>query len=169
MSSSSTLVLQFNNHLIKYGYAGDTKPWQTIAYTYNKTKIANNQELIQSRLDLIQLLKVILIEKLFIKLKECRIVIIEDIFTIKLNRDLLLTCLLHDLCIKEITIQADLFTPILTSNNMSGIVIDIGFHSTKVIAIYQGRPLLHTLKGRSIYVEIFYNSLCYSYYALCIV
>ena len=147
MSSSNTVVLQFNNHLIKYGYAGDTKPWQTIAYAYNKTKIANNQELIQNRLHLIQLLKVILIEKLFIKLKECRIVIIEAIFTIKLNRDLLLTCLLHDLCIKEITMQADLFTLILTSNNMNGIVIDIGFHSTKVIAIYQGRPLLHTLKG----------------------
>ena len=92
MSSSNTVVLQFNNHLIKYGYAGDTKPWQTIAYTYNKTKIANDQELIQIRIDFMKLLKVILIEKLFIKLKEFRIVIIEDIFTIKLNRDLLVTC-----------------------------------------------------------------------------
>ena len=157
MSSSNTVVLQFNNHLIKYGYAGDTKPWQTLAYN-NKAKITNNLELIQNRLNLIQILKVILIEKLFVKLKECRIVIIEDIFSIKLDRDLLLTCLVYDLCIKEITIQADLFTPILTSNNMSGIVIDMGFHSTKVIAIYQGRPLLHTLKGILIHSHIHINS-----------
>ena len=182
MATVTTIVIHFNSNVVRFGLAGEHKArfecqLKDILHRHVPGSHFEDRNLvIDKRLQYLDIFNFIFTEKLGlglgVKSKETasRVVIIEDIFELKINRDIILTVLLQDMMISEVTMQPDLFMPILVSQNLSGTVVDIGFNESKVIAIYQGRPIMYTLKGRffkilflmkrNIYIVSKSNSLC---------
>lgn len=89
----------------------------------------------------------VFVDLLRIKPKEYRLLIIESAFTLQALRECIFEICLRDLQFHSISVQVDIFLPILASGKGSGIVVDIGYDCCRVIAIADERPLLHTLHG----------------------
>jgi hypothetical protein len=90
--------------------------------------------------------------QLCIKSKDAKVVIIEDIFSPKIIRDSIFTCLVRELQVSEITVQPDLFMSILGTSRLSGIVVSIGEEECHAVAVYEGRPILNTLRCEYFFV-----------------
>ena len=168
--ASTVIVVQFNSNLVKFGIAGEHQPrFECIVNDILKRHVPGSHSddrklVIDKKLQYLDILNYIFTDKLGLKSKDCtKVVIIEDIFELKNNRDILLSVLLQDVMVAEVTMQPDLFMPILVSSNLSGIVLDIGYKESKAIAIFQGRPLMYTLKGNIFHLyfvdSLFLNAL----------
>jgi actin-related protein len=150
---------------VKFGIAGEHTARFEIQITDILTRhvpgshFDDRNYAIDKKLRYLDIFNFIFTEKLGLKSKEfSKVVIVEDIFELKINRDIILSVLLQDMMVSEVTMQPDLFMPILVSQNLSGVVIDIGYKESKAIAIYQGRPIMYTLKGMSTFLDTFYQS-----------
>ena len=147
--ATPVIVIQMQSYTVKVGVAGEALP----RFIYNRapssSDLSNNNDdgKINSnkRLYYINLFQYAFMKKLCMKAKDAQVLVIEDIFELKADRDAMFSALLVDLGVASLSIQPDLFMPILTSTTTSGVVIDIGKDETKVLAVFQGRPLLQTL------------------------
>lgn len=154
MASPIVIVVQFSSNLVKFGVAGEHQPrFECLMNDILKRHVPGSHSgarmlIVDKKLQYIDILNYIFTDKLGLKSKDCtKVVIIEDIFELKNNRDILLSVLMQDVMVAEVTMQPDLFMPILVSPSLSGVVLDVGYKESKAIAIFQGRPLMYTLKG----------------------
>lgn len=140
----STVLLEFGSVFLRGGLAGESGPRFIVSAPRENS----------SRLSLFEFLSAIFNKYLPVKTKECRVLIIEKIFSHTRFRNDLLTVLLKDMQVLEVSIQPDLVLPSLTICNTpestipSAVVVDIGETQSRSIAIAYGRPLLDTLKGK---------------------
>lgn len=142
--TSTVIVIQLQNDTIKVGIAGESVPRFVYNRLPSKAKCYHNDDNTK-RLYYINLFQHAFMKKLCVKAKDAHVLVIEDIFEVKVDRDAIFSALLMDIQVSALSIQPDLFMPILASTSTSGIIIDIGKEETKVLAVFQGRPLLQTL------------------------
>jgi len=139
----TTIVLEFGSVFLRGGVAGESGPRFIVPSIVGA-----------SRLLLFESLSALFLKYLPVKLKECRILVIEKIFSSTSFRNDLFTVLLRDMQVLEVSVQPDLVLPSLTicsssvAPALNALVIDIGETQCRCIAIAHGRPLIHTLKGK---------------------
>ena len=138
----ATIVLEFGSVFLRGGVAGESGPRFIVPSLVGA-----------SRLLLFESLSALFLKYLPLKLKECRVLVIEKIFSCTSFRNDLFTVLLRDMQFLEVSVQPDLVLPSLTicsssaATALNALVIDIGETQCRCIAIAHGRPLIHTLKG----------------------
>ena len=156
----ATVVLEFAEDCIKYGLSGDANARYFDPSSYEVKNSSENLSVnwyLDEKMRLTTILHTIFIDKLCIVPKDCRLVVVENIFELKSRRDILLTNLFVQFSFLEISIQPDLFLPILTSFELSGTIIYVCEEETRVVAIWQGRPLIHTLKCKHFKITIYFR------------
>lgn len=142
---STTVILQITSSQIKIGIAGENEPRSCYAINQDISISSSPSEL---RMHYNRQLNIAFIQKLGLKPKVLRVVIVEDLLEVKRNRDTLLTCLIYDMQVAEVTMQPDIFLAILATPRSSGLIVSIGERECRALAIYEGRPLLHTLRSK---------------------
>lgn len=190
--SSRTIVLEIGSKYIKGGYAGDAAPKfitqsfltalasntsRSSSSSSNSSSISSNSNSNCIILDnneyyhqyMYERISSILSKNLTVKVKECRILVIEKIFCCERFRNELIKVLLVDVGVSMVSFQPDLLMPILTSVNHTsrmsgysasghGIVIDIGESETRCMSFAFGRPVIHTIKVASVGVKQLFES-----------
>ncbi len=146
-----SIIIQNNDSYFKVGVAGEHHHRANITKHHILCHAASltKEEMNEVIIFYIEIFTLIFIDNICVKPKDCNVVFIENVFLSKCIRDIVLSVLIHHFQVLEVSIQPDLFLPILTSVNSSGVVIHLSSSDTKVIAIYQGRPILQTLKCSS--------------------
>lgn len=140
---ATTVVIQLQRDTVKVGISGESVP----RFVYNRAPSdpKNSDGKNYKQIYYIDLFQNAFTKKLCVKAKDARILVVEDVFEVKADRDAIFSALLVDIGVAELSVQPGLFMSILTSTITSGLIIDIGEEETKVLAVFQGRPLLQTL------------------------
>ena len=113
-----------------------------------QTKILSCTTTRDRKVGVLEGLSWLFVEKLHVKPKEVRVLVIENILSEKSFRESLYRVLMVDLQVLSVCFQPDLFMPILATGCRSGCIVDIGYEEIRCLAICWGRALLSTIRGK---------------------
>jgi len=152
----SHVVLEIGSTHVRGGFAGECVPRFVIPTPFRFTnKSALGEQLSTSEIRIICLegLRMIFLEYLQIRSKDCSVLVIENMFAVAVFRDQLFNVLLNEMQIQAVCFQSDMLMPLLATGCSSGIVVDVGSEECRALCIAHGRPLLNTFVATPIGVN----------------
>lgn len=145
-ASIRTVVVELGRRIIRAGFAGEPSPRVTLPIESCGVNFAICKSLEDLQHACLELMSSIFIEHLHVKSKDATVLIVEPLVSSTKFREALVLALFQYLFVSKVSLQPDLFMPILSTGLYSGVVLDVGFAETRCVAVLQGRPLLDTIR-----------------------
>jgi hypothetical protein len=149
----STIVIEVGYNYLRAGLSQDAQPLTKVGSNlYRTTQVClekGNSDDTEYRKELTALctkeFHALFFSSVLIKAKDARVVVIEPIMCPQILRSIMMTVLLSVFKVRSITLQSDLFMPILTTGRAYGIVVKIGVDESAAVVIYDHRPIVSSL------------------------
>ena len=145
-SPTRVVVIELGSRLIRAGFAGEPSPRVIRPIEAFGVNFSSSLETEDLRHACLELLSSLFVEHLHVKSKDCNVLVIEPLVSSSKFREAIVFALFKYLFVSKVSLQPDLFMPILTTGLYTGVILDIGYSETRCIAVLQGRPLLNTIR-----------------------
>ena len=145
-ASTRAVVIEFGSRIVRAGFAGEASPRLTLPVETFGVSFSSSLTTEDLRHVCLGFLSSLFVEHLHVKSKDSTVLIVEPLVSSSKFREALVYVLFKYLFVAKVSLQPDLFMPILTTGLYTGIILDIGFSETRCIAVLQGRPLLNTIR-----------------------
>ena len=137
------MVIEIGSRFVRVGFAGEMKP----RFQEDTSIILpSHSSLSPLSVHLFEVFSSVFLDKLNVKPKECRVLIVENMFSSRMFRECLFKTLTLQLLVHSVCFQPDLLMPIIATGCRSGCIIDIEYNEVRSIAIYEGRPIFSSVR-----------------------
>ena len=124
-SQSYNVVLEIGSSVVRGGYGGECSPRFIMKSPFfSLYKINDNILQEEVRMNCLEGLRLIFLEYLQIRSKDCHVLIIENMFAPTVFRDQLFNALLNELQVLSVCFQPDMLMPIIATGDIDCYSVD---------------------------------------------
>jgi len=133
------IVVDHGTYYIKYGYSGYNKPLGSVKV--NNDKIIKNSVIVDYN-KMIDIWDDIFYNKLDINIITTDILLTDTVYGGDVNREKIINIMLNHYNFKRVTIQNQQILALYSTCRDKGLVIDIGYSTTRIVPIYESYILV---------------------------